>query len=36
MHAALKSDPWSDFVAPLVRILRDPALFLGPTTNALL
>lgn len=33
MHAALKSDPWSDFVALLVRIVNDPALFLGPTTG---
>lgn len=33
MHAALKSDPWSDFVALLARILHDPALFLGPTTG---
>lgn len=33
MHAALKSDPWSDFVALFGHIFSDPALFLGPTTG---
>ncbi|HET7713578.1 MAG TPA: hypothetical protein VFK94_04490 [Patescibacteria group bacterium] len=33
MHPALRSDPWSDFVALLSRIISDPAVFLGPTTG---